>query len=286
MRHPPDLPDGAVVTALRDGFGVEAAALVPLPTGNDADSWSFRVETPGGPARFLKVRAGASPGRGAAVPGHLQRHGVPSVLAPLVTTTGAFSVAVGRFALALYPLLEASPGAETGLSPAQWRELGATLRQVHAVAPAPDLARLVGREVFRPSRRELLPELEAALAAAGPGDPVAAELAGFWRDRRDLVAALVDRADRLGRRLAGEPFPRVLCHADLHTWNVLVDADGRLWVVDWDEAVLAPAERDLMFVTGGGIGHGLVRADDTDRFFEGYGRVDADPRLLDYYRCA
>ena len=69
---------------------------------------------------------------------------------------------------------------------------------------------------------------------------MASELAGFWGDRRDLIAALVERADRLGRELAAEPFPRVLCHADLHTWNVLVDAGRRLWIVDWDEAVLAP----------------------------------------------
>ena len=285
MRHPPDLPDGTIVTALRGGFGVEAATLAHLPVGNDADSWSYRVETADGPAWFLKVRAGASPGRGAAVPAYLHRRGVPNVLAPLAAATGASSVTVGRFALALYPLLEARPGAEAGLSPAQWRELGATLRQVHAVPPAPELTRLVGREAFRPSRRELLPALEAALAAAGPGDPVAFELARFWRDRRDGIAALVDRADRLGRRLAGERFPPVLCHADLHTWNVLVGADGRLWIADWDEAVLAPRERDLFFVVGG-IGHGLVGPSDTAAFFEGYGQTDVDPRLLAYYRCA
>jgi spectinomycin phosphotransferase len=285
MRHPPDLPDGTIVTALRGGFGVGAARLVRLPVGNDADSWSYRVETAAGPAWFLKVRAGASPGRGAAVPALLQCLGVPNVLAPLVTSTGASSVTVGRFALALYPLLEARPGAEAGLSPAQWRELGATARQAHAVPATPELTRLVGRETFRPSRRELLPALEAALAAAGPGDPVAFELAGFWRDRRDRIAALVERADRLGRELAGEPFPLVLCHADLHTWNVLVGAGGRLWIADWDEAVLAPRERDLMFVVGG-IGHGLVGPSDTDAFFQGYGQVDADPRLLAYYRCA
>jgi spectinomycin phosphotransferase len=36
----------------------------------------------------------------------------------------------------------------------------------------------------------------------------------------------------------------------------------------------------------GGIGHGLVRPGDTDRFFQGYGQVEVDPRLLAYYRTA
>ena len=78
----------------------------------------------------------------------------------------------------------------------------------------------------------------------------------------------------------------MLCHADLHTWNVLVEDAGRLWIADWDEAVLAPRERDLMFVVGGGIGHGLVGPSEEASFLEGYGQVTADPALLAYYRCA
>jgi spectinomycin phosphotransferase len=77
----------------------------------------------------------------------------------------------------------------------------------------------------------------------------------------------------------------VLCHADLHPWNVLVDETGQLWIGDWDEAVLAPRERDLMFVVGG-IGHGLVSPSDTASFLEGYGEITVDPTRLAYYRCA
>jgi spectinomycin phosphotransferase len=100
-----------------------------------------------------------------------------------------------------------------------------------------------------------------------------------------MIVELVERAYRLGRRLAAVPAPQVLCHADLHTWNVLAGPGQDLWIADWDEAVLAPRERDLMFVVGG-IGHGLVRPQDTAAFLEGYGEVDPDPDLLAYYRCA
>jgi spectinomycin phosphotransferase len=89
----------------------------------------------------------------------------------------------------------------------------------------------------------------------------------------------------MGRRFARRSLPRVLCHADLHTWNVLVETDQQLWIVDWDEAILAPKERDLMFVVVG-IGHDLVRPRDTECFFQGYGNATIDPHLLAYYRVA
>ena len=94
-----------------------------------------------------------------------------------------------------------------------------------------------------------------------------------------IIAALVDRADRMGRELAAEPFPRVLCHTDLHTWNVLVDAGRRLWIVDWDEAVLAPPGRDLMFVVGGGIGP-AGRPGRHRRLLPGLRAVQRDGRLV------
>jgi spectinomycin phosphotransferase len=285
MREPPVLAEARIVTALRASFGIRVAALAFLPIGNDPASWAYRVEAVQGPACFLKVRAGAGPMPGAAVPGHLRRHGVPNVLAPLATSAGAAYVRVDGFALALYPLLDARSGADGGLSPAQWRQLGAAVRQLHAVPPTAELTGMVGREAFRPSRRELVADLEA-LVAADPADPLAAALARSWRARQEVIGALVERADLLGRELARASFPLVLCHADLHTRNVLVDADQRLWLVDWDEAVLAPRERDLMFVVGGGIGHGMVRPGDTEHFLQGYGEASVDPRLLAYYRCA
>jgi spectinomycin phosphotransferase len=139
MREPPDLADATIVTALQASFGIRVAALVFLPIGNDAASWAYRVEAAQGPAYFLKVRAGTGPMPGAAVPSHLHRHGVSNVLAPLGTSAGAPYVLADRFTLALYPMLDARVGAEVGLSPAQWRQLGAALRQIHAVPLTPEL---------------------------------------------------------------------------------------------------------------------------------------------------
>ena len=93
-------------------------------------------------------------------------------------------------------------------------------------------------------------------------------------------------------RIAGLPIfmregsaPMVLCHADLHTRNVLLEGDEQFWIVDWDETVLALKERDLMFLVGG-IVRELLQPHHTEYFFRGYGEVEIDQDALAYYRHA
>ncbi|HEX2184482.1 MAG TPA: phosphotransferase, partial [Chloroflexota bacterium] len=165
-----------------------------------------------------------------------------------------------------------------------WVTYGATLRQIHDTVLPPEIARLLQRETYTPKGAPLVERVDAHLAA-GTFDPAARELAAFWRQRRDEIRALLDRAAHLGRRLQATAPPQVLCHGDIHTWNLLIDTAGRLWIVDWDETVLAPRERDLMFVVGG-LSTGLVKPHQEAWFFAGYGATTVDPLALAYYRSS
>jgi len=141
------------------------------------------------------------------------------------------------------------------------------------------------RDPLTPAGVTMVRTLDAHIGARTFDDPAADALATFWRARREDIRALLARADDLGPRLAQRAPEFVLCHADIHTNNVLLDADGRVWIVDWDETVLAPRERDLMFVVGGIIG-GLVGPREEGLFFKGYGATTIDPLALTYYRYA
>lgn len=286
MREPPHLAEQAIAPALDAHYRIPAAALTFLPLGNDSASAVYRVEAGDGAAYFLKVRTGAGFSvPSLAVPHYLHSRGVPHVLAPLPAVGQALWVSVDGFALSVYPLIDGRAGAHTGLSEQQWRALGATLKQIHGSPLSPDLVHILPREAFVPSQREVLPELEAAIGKPNLAGPAQRELAAFWRARQDEIRALVARADALGHELRQASLPLVLCHADLHTWNVLLDADGQFWIVDWDETILAPKERDLMFVVGG-IGRDLVSPRETACFFQGYGDAAIDPDALTYYRYA
>jgi spectinomycin phosphotransferase len=285
MPEPLGLRTPIIIKALSAGFGVQVDRLTFLSLGEDARSHAYRVEAVGGSTYFLKVRSGADNPPGARVPAYLNRRGVPRVLAPLPGGDDEPFVRVGDFTVMLYPMLDAVPGAQVGLSPEQWRELGGTVKQVHTVAPVAELHQLVDRETFRPTRRELIEDLETLSAAGLADDPVAQDLGDFWRARERTIRWLVHQTDAMGLRRRQASFDMVLCHGDLHTWNVMVDTDDQLWIVDWDEAILAPKERDLMFVIRG-IRKDLVQPQNTQFFLEGYGETTIDQHLLAYYRCA
>ena len=286
MQHRPDSADATLIHTLRAEYGLEVAALDLLPLGNDSDSAVYRVETFDDASYLLKLRtASAFSAASLAVPRYLAQLGIPHVVAPLPTLAGNLWAPAGDFVLSLHPFVEGRPGADGGLSPAQWRAIGEIVQQVHTVDLLPDITSLVPRETFTPSRRAVIDELAAAIAHGSFDNRSQRELAALWREHEADIQVLLRRAGELGRELREGRLPHVLCHADLHTWNVLAGAGEELWIVDWDETALAPKERDLMFVAGG-IGGDGVSCATAASFFAGYGGVDNDPVALAYYRFA
>ncbi|MCX6020970.1 MAG: phosphotransferase [Chloroflexi bacterium] len=159
------------------------------------------------------------------------------------------------------------------------------MRKIHATVVPPDLAPLMRRETFAPAGAAGVRDLEAHLGVQTFAEPTEQALAAFWRVRREDIRTLVERAEELGTRLAHTAPEFVLCHADIHTGNVWLDAERRVWIADWDETMLAPKERDLMFVVGG-ISSKLVGPSEEEWFFQGYGGIAVDPPALAYYRYA
>lgn len=286
MREPPKLTSATIRATLHTHYGLSITALTFLPIGNDAASFVYRVDASDGTRYLLKVRTGEGFSLSSLViPRFFYEQGFPHIVAPLPTTTDTLWVRVNDFAVTLYPFIDARTAAATGLSPEHWRALGATLHQIHASHLLPDLRQIVPYETFTPSRRQVLTDVESLIASSDFADPWQRELSVFWRTRQNDIRTLIDRADTLGGQLRQAALPLVVCHADLHTWNVLLDTTQQLWIVDWDETILAPKERDLMFVVGG-IGRDLVRPHETTCFLQGYGDATLDQRALVYYRYA
>jgi spectinomycin phosphotransferase len=286
MLQAPKIADGTIKAALREHYGISIATLTFLPLGNDTASAAYRIEAGDGANYFLKARSesGFSPAS-LAVPRYLRDSGVPHIFAPLLTKSLSPWVMVNDFALALYPFIEGRIGGDVGMSEQCWIEFGRTLKKVHLSELPPELMQIVPRETFVPARRGVVADLEKAVGVADLADSIHRELAQFWNSRSDEIHALVERADTLGKKLREASDRKVLCHADLHTRNVLLEGKDQFWIVDWDETVLALKERDLMFVIGG-IARFLLEPHHTEWFLRGYGDPAINQEALVYYRNA
>ena len=70
----------------------------------------------------------------------------------------------------------------------------------------------------------------------------------------------------------------------MHGWNLIVDKEGALYIVDWDTLIFAPVERDLMFVGAGIWDSGPTASEEESLFYQGYGQTTINKDVLCYYR--
>ncbi len=280
MLEKPDLSDEAILAVLYTQYGLPVAELEFLPIGYDASAWVYRVRVAEGARWFLKVRRGTIHEPGLRVPHLLREQGIPEVVAPLLTQNGLLWAGLGEYHLILYPFIEGQAGMEAGLTDGQWIAFGRILKRLHRTPLSPELDALVQRETFIPKWAPLSRRFQAEVLTRQYDSPYARELAAFWREKHAEIDQIIHRTEALGRRLQQRPLDYVLCHADIHTANLLVDPAGSLHVVDWDQPVIAPKERDLMFV----VGDEKLPSRDTALFMQGYGPAEVDLLALAYYR--
>ena len=282
MLEKPDFPDDKLKTCLHADYGIDVADVAFLPLGADAATAVYRVAE-GAKSYFLKLRRGAFDEAGVTVPRFLSDHGVALIITPVETRDGRLWTHVDNFAATLYPFVEGRNGYDVLPLERHWVELGAALKEMHTIAVPPSLVEAIPRETFSPFWRNMVRDVQVLVEATVFEEPVAARCAAFVREKRAEIDGLVTRAEALATNLTARPLPFVLCHGDIHAWNLLIGADGALYIVDWDTLILAPKERDLMFV-GASLGIGDTPAG-AALFYQGYGKTEIDRDALAYYRC-
>jgi len=283
MLTKPSISDDTIIACLQDTFGLHIAQVTFLPLGADVNSAVYRVTADSDTSYFLKLRWGNFSEVALAVHAFLHAQGIRQVMAPLATTTHKLWVRAQGFDWILYPFFEGKTGFEVALSKPQWIALGESMHAVHTTRLPAALLKRVPHEDYSPIWRTSVKAFHKQVEQGSYDDPIAASLAAFWMTKRDEIESIVDRAEQLAQALQKRAVELAVCHSDLHGGNVLVGADDEVAIVDWDEPILAPKERDLMFI-GGGVG-GIWNTDEEARwFYQGYGQTAIDLLALSYYR--
>lgn len=285
MLEKPDIPDELIISCLQEEYGLLIVRLEFLPLGADLGTAVYRVLTDDGASYFLKLRRGFEEIT-VTVPIFLKSQGVQEIIVPLEAKSKQNWMEFGEHRMILYPFIEGKDGFDGELTDNHKKALGAALKGIHAAQVTAELKSLIPQETFSPQWRESLKSFQALVENKAFDDLVAAKLAKFMKSRRDEINRLIERTEELSSELQPGPLEFVLCHTDIHGGNILIRTDGQLpilYIVDWDNPLLAPKERDLMFI-GGGIDEIWKSDRDEAVFYEGYGKTELNMTALAYYR--
>jgi spectinomycin phosphotransferase len=280
MIEKPDIRDEKIITALNENYSIQISNIEFLPVGNDATAFSYRAKVGDGNSYFLKLKTNFSNPAALFVPRFLRDSGIGQVVAPVPTRTQKLCADMDGFTLILYPFIFGEEAMQVGMSDDQWTELGSVLKRIHGTGLPADISRYVRREDFVPKWSDLARDLHRQVNIRNFDARHQKELASFWREKNETIRTLIERTEAIGQHLQRADLEFVLCHSDIHTANILLTPDRNMFIVDWDEALFAPKERDLMHVLDGNS----IRTREEHMFFSGYGPVEINQPALAYYR--
>ena len=285
MLDQPDISGAALIQSLYKNYGLSIHRVTFLPLGADRNTAVYRAETKDGTTFFVKLRFRDFNPMSVVVPKILSDQGVPHILAPIESRSGSVWISEVGFYLSVYPFVGGQNAHETRMTDSQWVELGQSLQALHQIILPTEISKVLPREDFSEQWRCRLQQLRQEMESTVFHDPVSVALVELLQKQSVTVDTLVQRAESLSRVLVKKAIPYVLCHADIHGWNMLIQPDGTFFVIDWDTIILAPKERDLMFVASGLFGPERTPEQEESLFYQGYGdQTRVDPVGLAYYR--
>ncbi len=282
MLEKPEVSDDLIISRLHEEYDIRVAGLTFLPLGADMGSAVYRVVADDGIAYFLKLRKGFEE-IVVTVPLFLKSQGIKEIIAPFETKSNQGWANFGEYKMILYPFIEGKNGFQMDLTDDHKREFGAALKRIHTSKIPLEFKKAIPQETFSPQWRERVKRFQREVENTIFDDPTAAKLANFIKSKYIEISHLIKRTEELASEMQSQSHELVLCHTDIHGANILITKKDGFYIVDWDAPLLAPKERDLMFV-GGGIDNLWKSKQDESVFYEGYGKVSIDFAVMAYYR--
>jgi spectinomycin phosphotransferase len=284
MLEKPAISFREVVSCLQVEYGLKDPQIVFLTLGADQNTAVYRAVTAEGFQYFVKLRRGHFNKTSVTLPGYLSKMGLRQIIAPLKTRTGKLWANLADFKIILYPFIEGQNGYQVDLSDQHWIEFGQAVKCIQSSILPDAMAAAIKQETYSPRTRETVRMILNRIDHTIYTDTVSIKLAAFLKSKRGEILELIDHAECCAHKFHTKPPINVLCHSDLHAGNILIDGNGRLYIVDWDDPIFAPKERDLMFVGGGQGFRGHTSREEEKLFYQGYGQASINEVALAYYR--
>jgi spectinomycin phosphotransferase len=273
MREPPNISEGGLQACLQDQYNLSIVRLEFLPRGLDFKAGVYRVVSEQGVPYLLKVTSRPLYEPCFRVPRYLRDQGITSVVAPIPSKSNTLWTKLEDWTLIIYPFIDGDTS-WTGMTNEQWKEVGNIFKRIHNIRFQPDDFSSLRKETFDPTEYvQWIQNFELQHLHVRQGESETEHvLRESWVQNQSIIHTAMTFLEKLAAVLQSQSFQHVICHADLHPAN-LIREDANVFVIDWDEVMLAPKERDFIF----------IKEPQADAFWEGYGKREINWLLLSYF---
>lgn len=245
----PDFDEAQLKLRIEEEYGFAVLELRAVPWGET--SWGYAVEELGGQKYFAKVYPAAEvPEAPLALTNRLYADcHLENIVHPIVTRDKRLKTSFAGHALVLFNHVEGGNQRDHKLTVEEFRVLGRVLAKLHNATP--QVSDYAEKEHYEtPFVRTYEKVLKEIAKEPGRGNEPQKELKKLLlphlsRLEREVYSL---ENDRLKAQAVKPKF--VICHGDLTSSNILVTPGHDLYLADWDAPLLAPKERDLVFLTG------------------------------------
>jgi thiamine kinase-like enzyme len=172
---------------------------------------------------------------------------LPHIAHPVPTLSGRFAHAFDGHLLILFHWIEGQTAGFERLADDVLAQVATLVGKLHASTPQIEWPDPPREDFGFPFEDALLKNLQALEGITPADTPGKQGLRDLLLPRKGEILRLLDRLRELQAIVRAKDIERVLCHTDLHGGNMMLDAQGALHLVDWENAVLAPPEHDLHF---------------------------------------
>lgn len=247
MLTEPNIDKKTIQFTLENNYNIEIGNLSFIQGGEA--SWDYKVEAKDRKIYFLKIHKGLSD--------HEKRFelmyrlykncGIRNITHPIKTQNGELVVQLNNYPCALFNFISGSNAAQKPLDEKQRFALGELLGRIHKAKE------IIGdfslREDFEYENIGRFLELLRKVASFfSYSSQFKKETSKLLLQNEEKILEQIKNLEKLNKILLNQNLDFVICHGEPRDWNTVVSEDGQIFLIDWDDCLFAPKEKDLNFI--------------------------------------
>lgn len=172
--------------------------------------------------------------------------GIWNIAHPIPSSNGQIHLQIGDFHIALFNLISGKTAEEQKLTNGQLERLGQLLARIHQSKTI--IGEYSLRENFEiPFKDVIVAIFNEMSKITGNSTKFENRLKFFLEPYRRRFLRELETLEELQRRVRALSLEFVNCHGEPSPGNVMSSDDGEIHLIDWDEPIFAPKEKDLLF---------------------------------------